>query len=552
MSADGMALPTWPLVVALVAAALGCLVTVVVCARRARLTVVSQGLAATLVSAAVWCGATAALELGADAQALGALCLVSAYGAAAALLFLARALTDPAWHPSAPAAWAAWALPQVLLVVLVQAGEVVLPPGLTGADGTPSQAAPAVAVSWDRLVLAAVMALALGRLAVVRLRQSDVARRDLTTLMVVTALAVLTAATTVPVPDALGGVDYAPLAFALAGLIHADVLLRNELVSIAPPRADQILERLSDAVVVVDAAGRLTGMNTAGQRLARTSLGPDAQGFLGRPAWEVLHPSVGAAAYAAEATTRSIVLPSGEQLEARVDVLLDPRGRRFGAVVACREVTEQVSERARLEAAYASLAEERVYLEELNARLMEELSLTEQARTRLAEDVIRDPLTGVHNRRRLEPAVGAAMREARGTGRAVAVLVVDVDHFKRVNDVHGHAVGDRVLQALARELVRTGRPGETVVRYGGEEFVIVVPDVLPFDALRRAEDVRRTVAGLRIPLRREIDETDLSVTVSIGMSTYPEHGKTARELITAADKALYAAKEAGRDCVVSA
>lgn len=548
MTGQGIAVATWPLVAALAAVALGCLATALACLRQERRSAVCQGLTATLCSAAVWCGATAALELGADQRLLGATALAAASGAAAALLLLARAVTNPAWHPAPGATWTTWGAPQVLLVVLVGTGRIALPPGVPGAAaGPPGQVE---AVSWDRLVLTAVLALVLGHLLALRRAQPRYARRILTTLVIATTPTVLAAAATVPEPDLLGGADYAPLALALAGLIHADVLLRNELVSVAPPRADQVLRRMSDAVVVVDAAGRLTGTNDAGRRLVRRS--GTAEGFLGRPAWEVLPPSVAAVVEAPGSTTRAVVLPSGETLEAKVDVLLDPRGRRYGAVVTCREVTRHVDDRAGLVAAVASLREERDHLEALSTRLMEELSLTQQARTRLAEDVVRDPLTGLHNRRRLEPAIAAATIQAQEAGRAVAVLVVDVDHFKAINDEHGHAVGDRVLQALARELVRSAGPGETVVRYGGEEFVVVVPNVLPFEALQRAEDVRRAVGTMRVPLRREAGEVDLGVTVSVGMSMYPEHGETARDLVTAADGALYAAKEAGRNCVVMA
>lgn len=548
MTGQGAAVATWPLVAALAVVAVGCLATALVCLRQGRRSAVCQGLTATLASAAVWCGATAALELGVGGELLGAVSLAAASGAAAALLFLARAVTDPEWHPAPVATWTTWAVPQVLLVVLVGVGRVSLPPGVAAAAA--AAGGPVGGASWDRLALTVVLASALVHLVVLRRTQPRYARRALRTLVIVTTPAVLAAAATVPEPDVLGGADYAPLALALAGLLHADVLLRNELVSIAPPRADQVLGWMSDAVVVVDAAGRLTGMNDAAERLARVP--GTAEVLLGRPAWEVLQPALADTVGAAVPATRTVVLPSGETLEARVDVLLDPRGRRFGAVVTCREVTRHVDDRAGLTAAVTSLQVERDHLEALTARLMEELSLTQEARTRLAEDVVRDPLTGLHNRRRLEPAIAAALLQAQQAGRAVAVLVVDVDHFKGINDHHGHAVGDRVLKALAHELVRTAGPDETLVRYGGEEFVVVVPDVLPFEALQRAEDVRRAVSAVRVPLRREEGEAGLGVTVSVGMSLYPEHGGTARDLLVAADQALYAAKEAGRNCVVMA
>ena len=160
-----------------------------------------------------------------------------------------------------------------------------------------------------------------------------------------------------------------------------------------------------------------------------------------------------------------------------------------------------------------------------------------------------DPLTDAYNRRfglvRLQEEFGRALRVSGPLG----VLMLDLDHFKSINDTFGHLVGDRLLRATAASIRRVTREGDVLMRYGGEEFLIVVPGAASEDLQELAERMRRAVAAT------ELMDGDrrVTVTVSIGGAAYPEHDVSSpTELVEAADKVLYAAKQQGRDRVVLA
>lgn len=160
-----------------------------------------------------------------------------------------------------------------------------------------------------------------------------------------------------------------------------------------------------------------------------------------------------------------------------------------------------------------------------------------------------DPLTGLLNRRALDDALLRELRRARRSGRPCGVIMLDIDHFKRVNDTDGHSIGDLILQLIARQLIDHIRAEDIAYRYGGEEFVLLLPEAGPEETARRAEDLRGAVERLVIA---QTGATVGGVTISLGVAAFPEHGESGPALLAAADTALYAAKRSGRNCVVSA
>jgi two-component system cell cycle response regulator len=157
-----------------------------------------------------------------------------------------------------------------------------------------------------------------------------------------------------------------------------------------------------------------------------------------------------------------------------------------------------------------------------------------------------DPLTDAYNRRfgllRLQEEFGRAIRVEGPLG----VLMVDLDHFKTVNDTFGHLAGDRVLRAVAGSMRHVLREGDILVRYGGEEFLAVLPGASAADLLELAERLRRAVSATEVPDH----DMRIKVTASVGAASYPEHDvASASELVGSADEALYIAKRSGRDCV---
>jgi diguanylate cyclase (GGDEF)-like protein len=168
---------------------------------------------------------------------------------------------------------------------------------------------------------------------------------------------------------------------------------------------------------------------------------------------------------------------------------------------------------------------------------------------RLRRQALRDPLTGLYNRRYLEDQFKRELRRAERRGSAVSVLMLDLDHFKQINDTYGHTGGDRVLVAVADLMRRHVRGEDIVTRYGGEEFAILLVDASLEDALRVGEILRSAVQMLSVSVQGVEVE---GLGVSIGVAAHPECGRAVEELLAAADRALYRAKALGRNRVVAA
>jgi diguanylate cyclase (GGDEF)-like protein len=169
-------------------------------------------------------------------------------------------------------------------------------------------------------------------------------------------------------------------------------------------------------------------------------------------------------------------------------------------------------------------------------------------REKLRAQALRDPLTGLHNRRYLEEIGLRLAQQARRRGSPVSVAMVDIDHFKKLNDTHGHAVGDAVLREVAKSLPGVLRRTDIACRYGGEEFILLLPDAALEQARERMEEVRQAVAAIGDGREGSLPD----VTVSIGVAAMPETAGTLSQAIRQADEALYAAKAAGRDRVETA
>jgi diguanylate cyclase (GGDEF)-like protein/PAS domain S-box-containing protein len=199
-------------------------------------------------------------------------------------------------------------------------------------------------------------------------------------------------------------------------------------------------------------------------------------------------------------------------------------------------VKQDVTERRRMEEG----------LRAANEILKTQLAEIEALQARLRDQAIRDPLTGVLNRRYLAETLGRETARARRDSRAYAVVILDLDHFKRVNDTYGHEAGDRVLVALADLLRAHTREGDVVCRYGGEEFVVLMPGSSAVSAARRAEVWRTTLEAQPFTFRTE----EVTVTLSAGVACFPDDGGDGEAILRAADEALYRAKGAGRNRVM--
>ncbi|CAM2745530.1 TPA: diguanylate cyclase [Legionella pneumophila] len=168
-------------------------------------------------------------------------------------------------------------------------------------------------------------------------------------------------------------------------------------------------------------------------------------------------------------------------------------------------------------------------------------------RETLRNQSLRDVLTGLYNRRYLNEALDRELNRCARKSLSLAVLMLDIDHFKQFNDKFGHEAGDMVIQAFANVLRQVTRKEDIACRYGGEEFILIIPEIDLEAALQRAQSIHDAVSRIHL---RYGGNALTQITISIGLTMYPAHGNDMQDLITAADNALYEAKNSGRNKTV--
>ncbi|GAB4497973.1 MAG: hypothetical protein OHK003_08380 [Anaerolineales bacterium] len=215
----------------------------------------------------------------------------------------------------------------------------------------------------------------------------------------------------------------------------------------------------------------------------------------------------------------------------RVEPIYSRQNVLTGRLIVFRDITRQkMSEKALLEA---------------HDRLRLHLKEIELLQSELREQVIRDPLTGLFNRRYMEETLERELSRAIRENISIGVCMADIDLFKSLNDQHGHKAGDLVLKHLANIFTTYSRAEDIVCRYGGEEFLILLPGADLDVTSRRAEDWRRAFEQSKI----EFDGKSLSSTLSLGVAVFPQQGHTSDELVKLADEAMYLSKRNGRNQV---
>ncbi|WP_170478816.1 sensor domain-containing diguanylate cyclase [Ruegeria arenilitoris] len=167
-------------------------------------------------------------------------------------------------------------------------------------------------------------------------------------------------------------------------------------------------------------------------------------------------------------------------------------------------------------------------------------------RDQLHDQSVRDPLTGLFNRRHMTETLRKSISRSQQTGSALSLIAVDVDHFKKFNDTHGHDAGDMVLRAVGAALEQGCDRDEVACRIGGEEFMLILPDNTPDEAVMRAEQLRQAVEAVTV---RYGEKSLPRITISVGVAHYPAHGTMPQDLMRAADDALYSAKDKDRNQV---
>jgi diguanylate cyclase (GGDEF)-like protein/PAS domain S-box-containing protein len=326
--------------------------------------------------------------------------------------------------------------------------------------------------------------------------------------------------------------DFTPIGFTACGVINALALFRYGLLAIGPVARHAIMERMRDGVIVLDAENRVADLNPAAQAL----LGLDVRTALGRPVASLPAPFGDIAVHMRARDSRQEVLfkHNGRSVDLQIAALNDGDQQPEGWLVVLRDISQVKRIESELRAT--------------NDRLRQHVAEIESLQIKLRDQAIRDPLTDLYNRRFLKETLSRELAQALRAQSPLSVAVIDLDHFKDINDTHGHYTGDRLLEALGELLRSYARSGDVACRYGGEEFVVVMPGASLETAAQRADEWRQAFAVVRV----SAGASSLYATFSAGVASFPLHGTNANTLLDAADQALYAAKSAGRNCVVAA
>ena len=321
----------------------------------------------------------------------------------------------------------------------------------------------------------------------------------------------------------LQGLDPTPHSFTVTGLIFALDLLYLRLLYLVPVARARSFEAMGDGVMVVDDKMRILDLNPAAARL----LGQSSRLLLGQPLpadWP--HAQI----LPCQQQQLELSLQDGSRiLDLRVYPITQQTQPHSSRMLVLRDITERRQAEEALRSANQTLAMRIAEIESLQAALREQ--------------ALRDPLTGLYNRRYLDEMFPRELSRAGRDGSSLAIALIDLDDFKRINDSFGHFHGDQVLRRLATLLDSDGSEEDVICRLGGEEFLVLMPGCDSEHALLRAE--RWRAAFERLP--HGAGDDSFCATFSCGIAVFPKHAGAAPQLYQAADQALYQVKAAGKN-----
>jgi len=332
----------------------------------------------------------------------------------------------------------------------------------------------------------------------------------------------------------LADLDMAPVSFAISSTLYAYAVFRHQFMDLLPVARGHLIESMSDGVLVLDEHARIVDINPAMQNI----LDEEPNSLIGQNVSVVLKLwTQNAEQLLNGIETRTELKISKKSLpfrylDLRITLLYDDDQKVNGRLMVFRDVTDRKEVEKDLRRA----------MDRLQTQLIEIGVLQSQLR----EQAIRDALTNLFNRRYLEETLERELARAMREAYPLCVIMMDLDYFKDINDTYGHEAGDVVLKTIAETVTKQSRHGDFVCRYGGEEFVLVMPNIGIEKAKERAMALHQIINDLNIPYGR----FNLTTTISMGMAWYPAHGKTKEELMRAADMAMYVAKNTGRNRVI--
>ncbi|MEL6775971.1 MAG: diguanylate cyclase [Cyanobacteria bacterium J06597_16] len=331
-----------------------------------------------------------------------------------------------------------------------------------------------------------------------------------------------------------------PMSFAVTGIVYFASLFYCRLFDLLPIARDVLIERMSDGVLVLDGDGRVIDMNSVAGRYTH-----QAGSLIGQPLAQVMRdwPDIISHCRSEDKFIKVLIvrphLPC--HLEITVTRLYNRQQRSIGRLLVIRNITEQ--------------QQNQLQIEQSNTELKRQLKEIQTLRDQLKEQAIRDGLTRLFNRRYFEETLPAEIDKANRAQQPLSIMLLDIDYFKKVNDTYGHLAGDQALRMFASIIQKHIRSSDIACRYGGEEFVVAMPNMTQKEACQRANNIRLAFKKTVITF----EEHRFQATVSIGLGSLPQvtnhpnqlsqNQLNQNQLLEKIDQALYSAKANGRDRV---
>ncbi|MYZ49038.1 histidine kinase N-terminal 7TM domain-containing diguanylate cyclase [Propylenella binzhouense] len=325
--------------------------------------------------------------------------------------------------------------------------------------------------------------------------------------------------------------DPTPFGLIAAGAVFGFLIQRRDFVDLPPIARNALVDHLPDAVIVLDPNGVIVEANRAACILAGADVAPVGRHMRDLPVLSAVTDPLHWSELPTGGQVWEASIRPASSIEVRRIPLLQA-GRMVGAMLVLRDISDRKQMENQL----------RLALEALERRLSANMEL----QNRLREDAIRDPLTGVYNRRFFEEMRDDLLADAEAREWPIAAVILDLDHFKKLNDEHGHQAGDATLRAIGGLLQKSVRKTDFVFRIGGEEFLVLMPGMGAEQGIERVERWAAAFRRLTSERRHGVEPA----TFSAGVAAYPEDGRDWETLVRRADEALYRAKLKGRNRVV--
>jgi len=329
------------------------------------------------------------------------------------------------------------------------------------------------------------------------------------------------------------GLNLIPISFFFTVIVFFVGIGPFRVFDLVPIARDTLVEGMPEAVLVLDTEWRIIDLNPAAHRLLDLD-----NSAIGRGIQEIsaLWDQIRGHCHSGHSGQIEFVLTKTPlcYINVRVSPLNAPNGQASGYMIMIHDITKRRVAEAQLQKA--------------NERLESQIEEIETLQVELRKQAINDALTGLFNRRRLDEVLPRELQRAQHDGGVVSVILFDIDNFKQVNDHYGHKTGDRLLEALAHLFRERTRPGDIACRYGGDEFLLVLPETPISSAVVRANEIRVAFSDLLSSVLPGGDNGE-TPSLSGGVAACPNHGLTEDAVIRSVDEAMYAAKKAGRNRV---